>query len=841
VELLRAGRDAAVEYRVLLADGRQHHLHARCRGRPRPGGGTLVSGIVSDVSAGHDARAELAEARAALDRVVSGIDEVLYTLELTPGDEPRLTYLGPGWERLVGRAVTPEEADAWLAPLIHPDDMPAVRQANARAADGEPVDVVYRVIGSEGRERHVLDRVRPRPDTRDPVVADGIVIDVTERMRAETALRESEARLRRVTRAAPVVLFEIDAAGILRFSDGRGLEALGGRTRLRLGRSVFELYGADSDVGRSVQEALTGVPVAATLQLGEVAFDARFEPQFDASGAVTGLVGVALDVTPRVQAERAAAELAAEQGALRRVATAVAHELDPAELFHLVADETCRLLGGDGAVVSRLRVEGDVVVVGSANGEGMPPIRPGTRIPRIEGGLVASVGGGVAPVGRRGLGPEEDGMAPVFQPYRSAVAAPVTVGGERWGVLIVGSTDPVGIPPGAEERLVRFADLVGTAIANAEARDRLAAQALTDPLTGCLNHRGFHDRFAEELQRARRRGSDLSLVLMDVDHFKLVNDAAGHQTGDRVLAALAERISPAVRAGESLGRLGGDEFALLLPDVGPAEAIEAAERLRELIVSAPLDGYPVTVSLGVCDLARAGDDADALYRLADGALYWAKGHGRNAAWLYSPDVVRELSAEERAERLTRAHALAGIRALARAIDAKDPSTADHAERVADVAADVAEALGWDGTSVTRLRDAARVHDVGKIGVPDSVLLKPGPLTAAETELMRQHAELGAQIAEEVLDVDQVSWIRAHHERPDGTGYPRGLRGDAIPQGAAILALADAWDVMTSDRPYRSGMATDDAVAELRRCVGTQFTPDVVVAFLRSVGQGMPTP
>jgi HD-GYP domain-containing protein (c-di-GMP phosphodiesterase class II) len=152
--------------------------------------------------------------------------------------------------------------------------------------------------------------------------------------------------------------------------------------------------------------------------------------------------------------------------------------------------------------------------------------------------------------------------------------------------------------------------------------------------------------------------------------------------------------------------------------------------------------------------------------------------------------------------------------------------------VADVAAGIATALGWPEESVGRLRDAARVHDVGKIGVPDSVLLKPGPLTPDEFRRMQLHAELGAQIAEEVLDDDQVAWIRAHHERQDGSGYPSALAGGAIPEGAAILALADAWDVMTSDRPYRTGMDPRDAVAECRRCAGTQFAEEVVQAFLR---------
>jgi HD-GYP domain-containing protein (c-di-GMP phosphodiesterase class II) len=188
----------------------------------------------------------------------------------------------------------------------------------------------------------------------------------------------------------------------------------------------------------------------------------------------------------------------------------------------------------------------------------------------------------------------------------------------------------------------------------------------------------------------------------------------------------------------------------------------------------------ITCSAGVCDLERA-TDADEIYRFADGALYWAKEHGRDQVCAYLPDVVTELSAKERAERLARVQKRSALLALARAIDARDPATQRHSERVAEVAVLLAEAMGWSAQATLRLREAALLHDVGKIGIPDAVLFKPGALLGDEYDVVKHHADLGARITGDVLDVGQAGWVRHHHERWDGTGYPDGLANDAIPE------------------------------------------------------------
>ena len=385
--------------------------------------------------------------------------------------------------------------------------------------------------------------------------------------------------------------------------------------------------------------------------------------------------------------------------------------------------------------------------------------------------------------------------------------------------------------------------LAALAIANA----RLHAQALTslasaeqraalDPLTGLDNHRTFHEALRREVAHAVRHGEDVALVLLDIDHFKQVNDAYGHQTGDRVLMEVAARLGDVARDEDVIARIGGEEFGWILRGTDASGALIAAERAREAISAEMETVGMLTASAGVCDLAAARD-ANALFELADGALYWAKAHGRDVAIRYAPDVVTDLSAEERAERLERVRALAGLRALARAVDAKDHSTRRHSERVAHVAVQLATAAGWAVSRAARLHEAGLLHDVGKIGLPDAVLFKPGRLTPEEYEQVKQHAPLGANIAAEVLDAEQVEWIRHHHERWDGTGYPDGLSGEAAGDGAHILALADAWDVMTSQRSYKSPLAVPAALEECRAQAGRQFAPWTIDALERLVAAG----
>jgi len=290
-----------------------------------------------------------------------------------------------------------------------------------------------------------------------------------------------------------------------------------------------------------------------------------------------------------------------------------------------------------------------------------------------------------------------------------------------------------------------------------------------------------------------------------------------------------------MREEDVLARLGADEFGVIFVESDRHQALMRADRARRAIAETTMPHrLRPTVSIGLCDLEAATSAEEALRR-ADSALYWAKQHGRDLCWLYDPSVVRELDQRQRTRELDRTQALIGLRALARAIDAKDPATQEHSERVAALSARLAMARGWPPDRVSLLRDAALLHDVGKIGVPDAILLKDGPLDAEEFAIVREHAVLGARIVGDVLEPEQIAWIAGHHERPDGGGYPGALRGDDVPEGASLLALADAWDVMVSDRSYSAPMSIEAALAEARARAGTQFAVSAVAA-LESLAQ-----
>ena len=278
------------------------------------------------------------------------------------------------------------------------------------------------------------------------------------------------------------------------------------------------------------------------------------------------------------------------------------------------------------------------------------------------------------------------------------------------------------------------------------------------------------------------------------------------------------------RSGDVLGRIGGDEFGLLLPETNAEQARSIAERWARDFRAAPVGvAADLTMSVGVCDLIHAGGSRE-LLRLADNALYHAKTRGRDTIVIYSPDAVPDISDTDRADRLERMQAFTAIRSLARLIDAKEPMAEHHSERVAAFVQPLAEAAGWPLGRIAELADAALIHDVGKISVPDYVLCKPAALTPAEYEMIKPHAALGAQMANDCVSDEQSLWIAQHHERFDGAGYPNGLADAQITEGAALLALADSWDVMTTERRYSPPRPEKEALADCLSLAGAQFSP-----------------
>jgi diguanylate cyclase (GGDEF)-like protein len=356
--------------------------------------------------------------------------------------------------------------------------------------------------------------------------------------------------------------------------------------------------------------------------------------------------------------------------------------------------------------------------------------------------------------------------------------------------------------------------------------------ALTDPLTGLGNHRHFHERLQRELLKAEEEDTPLTLCFVDIDDFKKINDRFGHPSGDRVLSQVAGRL----RQGGEAFRLGGDEFALLLVDHTEGTALAAANSIVERVAAANFEHIGnVTVSAGLATFPMQGHGRDELIRLADSALYWAKEHGKNRVRLYRPDVVELAELKRLAAGPDQAARYRAAASLAKAVDARDTYTGSHSERVSELAARVAKRVGLDPEQVELTRLAGSLHDLGKLAIPEEILRKPGALADSERLVLERHPQIGFRMLDS-LGVDPVAaLVLHHHERWDGAGYPDGLRGEGIPLGARIIFVADAYDAMTSDRIYRPKRSSEAALAELRRCAGTQFDPGIVAAFTEELG------
>jgi diguanylate cyclase (GGDEF)-like protein len=381
------------------------------------------------------------------------------------------------------------------------------------------------------------------------------------------------------------------------------------------------------------------------------------------------------------------------------------------------------------------------------------------------------------------------------------------------------------------ELVTSMASQASIVIENAQLYTQATIRANTDGLTGLYNHRHFHERLEQEIARGSRFGTMFSLIMMDIDLFKTYNDIYGHLAGDRILRKMAEHLKGSIRSIDMAFRYGGEEFTIILPETRLDDAYNVAERIRKTIETRMSSkATSITISLGVASWPADGVTREEIIAFADAALYRAKQTGRNRTCL-STDIAKPGVSLANVNVAAQRGALSIIYALAATVDAKDHYTYGHSKKVSEYAVATAEALKLPQDRIATIQAAALLHDIGKIGVPDSILNKQGALTEAEWEPIKEHPHLGVDILRHVIDlINCLPAILHHHERYDGTGYPTGLQGNNIPLEARILAIADAYDAMTSLRPYRKRLLPQQAVAELKHCAGTRFDPELVDIF-----------
>src|SRR5712692_6858092 len=572
--------------------------------------------------------------------------------------------------------------------------------------------------------------------------------------------------------------------------------------------------------------------------------------------------------------------------------------LNPDEMLAKIAEELEEVLDYSHMGIALMDYSAKEVVIQAEAGK-----RKGAVGRRL--GLDGNIVGRVARTGQMAVvsyDAQHSTGEPVLEGSDSAIALPIVYADQLHGVLYVETDKTCDFSQEEVLFLGTLADLISGALHNANAFQKAQEQAITDGMTGLKTHRFFMEALSAEWKRSTRAGHSFSLVLLDLDRFKFVNDFYGHLDGDLVLQRVAHVLEINCRRSDVVARYGGDEFIVLMPETDSAQSHQLASKLRSWICSDPLlREKNVTSSFGVASFPMHGSTPQELIQVADSSMYLSKHQGGNTvstAEHFDPDETKKWKRDvleaylgvtlkrlfstgpeafeeiyKRLEQFTQAlsagpadmleaggnssagthgtseaapHGAEGPRALppavietisslAFAIDAKDHYTQGHSQKVSSYAALLAEAVGLSEAEVEEVRLAGVLHDIGKVGIPESILNKSGPLNPDEWETMKTHVQYGTRILEPVRGLGRVQqMVKHHHEFFDGSGYPDGLTGSGIPLGARILAIADAYDTITSDRTYKKARTAEEAFAELERCNSAQFDPDLVEVFIRKM-------
>lgn len=401
------------------------------------------------------------------------------------------------------------------------------------------------------------------------------------------------------------------------------------------------------------------------------------------------------------------------------------------------------------------------------------------------------------------------------------------------------------------ERLTNISNTVSVAIRNAQLYSETQDLAVKDTLTRVYNRRGFFELAQKKVDFARSHNRSLTALMVDVDHFKRVNDTYGHAAGDYVLQRIAEECKNAIRDQDLMGRYGGEEFIILLPDSNLDTAEMIAERLLKriagMVVKTERHSISVTVSIGIAAFNPQWESLDTLFECADKALYTAKKRGRNSVVVWDPLVTAQNNLGEDAKDLDTASHLSQddkgklnlneaydgmIEGWVRTLEMRDKETEGHTQRVTEITLMLAEKYGVPEEELAHIRRGALLHDIGKIAIPDTILFKPGKLTEDEWEIMRRHPVYAFELLEAYDFLKPAIHIPyCHHEKWDGSGYPQGIEGKKIPLAARLFAIVDVWDALRSDRIYRPAWPEQEVIEYLVSNAGIHFDPEVVQAFL----------
>jgi diguanylate cyclase (GGDEF)-like protein len=555
--------------------------------------------------------------------------------------------------------------------------------------------------------------------------------------------------------------------------------------------------------------------------------------------------------------------------------------LNPDEVLNKIAGQLEHGLTYDYIGIAQLDYATRELTIAAEGGKRRGLI--GKRLP-LDMGLIGQVARTGKPGTFRAASGAQTSAKPVLPESQAAMALPIFYGEHLHGVLNVETLERAEFNEEESLLLRTLADLIAGALHNALSFQKAQEQAITDGLTGVKTHRFFMEALSSEWKRSSRAGRSFALVLMDLDRFKFVNDFYGHLEGDLVLQRVGQILETNCRRSDVVARYGGDEFVILMPETTMEQARQLSSKLRGWVAADPLlREKNISASFGIASYPLHGSSPQELIQVADASMYLSKHQGGNTvstadhvdpkeARRWKRDVLEaylgvtlkrlfstgpeafeeiyqrlrqfsdslpatEVSGPATAEgpRALPQSILDTVTSLAYAIDAKDQYTQGHSQKVSAYAALLAEAMGMSEPEVEEIRLGAVLHDVGKVGIPEQILNKSGPLNPEEWETMKTHVLYGGRLLEPMTPLARIrDMVLHHHEFFDGSGYPDALANKNIPLGARIITIADSYDTITSDRSYKKGRTAEQALAELERCAHSQFDPELVAAFVRAM-------
>jgi len=561
--------------------------------------------------------------------------------------------------------------------------------------------------------------------------------------------------------------------------------------------------------------------------------------------------------------------------------------LNPDEVLTKIAEQLENGLGYDHIGIALLDYTTRELVIQAESGARRGAL--GRRL-SLDTGLIGQVARTGKTATYRSFPNNQTVARPVLPDSEAAMSLPIFYADHLHGVLYVESLQPVDFSEEESLLLRTLADLISGALHNALTFQKAQEQAITDGLTGVKTHRFFMEALSSEWKRSSRASRSFALVLMDLDRFKFVNDFYGHLEGDLVLQRVGQILETNCRRSDVVARYGGDEFVILMPETTMEQARQLSSKLRGWVAADPLlREKNISASFGIACYPLHGASPQELIQVADASMYLSKHQGGNTVstadhvdpnearrwkrdvleaylgvtlkrlFTTGPEAFEEIYLRLRqftdslpcteiaqepppdGPRALPQSILDTVTSLAYAIDAKDQYTQGHSQKVSAYAALLAEALGMSDLEVEEIRLGAVLHDVGKVGIPETILNKSGPLNLEEWDTMKTHVTFGGKLLEPLVPLARIrEMVLHHHEFFDGSGYPEALVGEHIPLGARIITIADSYDTITSDRSYKKGRTADQALSELERCAGTQFDPKLVQAFTRAMRQ-LPNP